>query len=370
MRNSREIKVGSIFLGGKNEVAVQSMCSSKTGDIKRTLSQIHQLQEKGAKIIRIAVDNKEDVKSLKEIRKETDANLSVDLQENYVLAKDVAPYVQKIRYNPGHLYHIEKEKSVKDKVKELVQIAGENDCAIRIGVNFGSLDPSLRKNGENSGDIAIKSASEHVEIMESLGFKDYLVSLKSSDPYGVIKINEQFSKLYPFVPLHLGVTEAGMLPMGEIKSRVAMEYLLSKGIGDTLRVSLTVPFDEKYQEIAVGNQIIEDVKNGKFLPKDAYKTTGLNIISCPSCSRVQTDKLVDLAKSIKEATSFAKDESFTIAVMGCRVNGPGESDDADIGVWCAPNFVNLKVRGNLQGSFSYDEIVNIVVKELRNLINE
>ena len=368
MRSSREIKVGSIKLGGNNPVVVQSMCSSKTGDIQKTLSQIKALQEHGAGIIRLAVDNKEDVKSLKEIRKETDANISIDLQENYLLAKDVAPYVQKIRYNPGHLYHIEKEKSVKDKVKELVDIAGENDVAIRIGVNFGSLDPNLRKANENSGDVAIKSASEHVEIMESLGFKDYLVSLKSSDPYGVIKINEEFNKLYPFVPLHLGVTEAGMLPMGEIKSRVAMEYLLSRNIGDTIRVSLTVPFLEKYKEVTVGYQIIEDVKNGKFQPKDAYKTTGLNIISCPSCSRVQTDKLVDLAKQVKEATSFAKDKNLTIAVMGCRVNGPGESDDADIGIWCAPNFVNLKVRGELQGSFGYDEVVGVVVEKLNSLI--
>lgn len=368
MRITREVRVGSALLGGENPVVVQSMCSSKTQDIKKTLSQINKLQEVGAGIIRLAVDNKEDVECLKEIRKETNANLSIDLQENYLLAKEVVPYVQKIRYNPGHLYHIEREKSISDKVKELVDVAGSYNCAIRIGVNFGSLDPEMLKSNENSGDAAIKSASEHVEIMEKLGFKNYLVSLKSSDPYGVIKINEEFSKLYPFVPLHLGVTEAGMLPMGEIKSRVAMEYLLSRNIGDTLRVSLTVPFDDKYKEVEIGKQIIDDVKNSKFLPEGAYNIKGLNIISCPSCSRVQTDRLVELAGKVREATLFAKDENLTIAVMGCRVNGPGESDDADIGMWCAPNFVNLKVRGVLQGSYSYEEVVDVMVKRLKELI--
>ncbi|MGI6681265.1 MAG: (E)-4-hydroxy-3-methylbut-2-enyl-diphosphate synthase [Bdellovibrionota bacterium] len=368
MRKTREIKVGDILLGGKNPVVVQTMCSSKTKDIKRTLEQIKTLKDAGAQIIRLAVDNKEDVRSLKEIRKETDVNLSVDLQENYLLAKDLAPFVQKIRYNPGHLYHIEKEKIVEDKVKELVQIAGENDCALRIGVNFGSLDPGLSKGVKDSGAIAIKSASEHVEYMEKLRFKNYVVSLKSSDPYGVIKINEEFSSLYPFVPLHLGVTEAGMLPLGEIKSRVAMEHLLSKGIGDTIRVSLTVPFLEKYREVEIGKQIIKDVANKKFLPKDAYNAKGLNIISCPSCSRVQTDKFIELAEKIKEATVFAKDKNLTVAVMGCRVNGPGESDDADIGMWCAPNFVNLKVKGELIGSYSYDEIVDVAVKKIKEAI--
>ncbi len=365
MRKTREIKIGNLLVGGENPIVVQSMCSSKTQDISRTLSQIKMLEDSGVGIIRLAADNKEDVDALREIRKETNANISVDLQENYLLARDLAPFVQKIRYNPGHLYHIEKEKTIEEKVKFLVDIAGENDCAIRIGVNFGSLDPSLKKDKEDSGDIAINSAGSHVEMMEKLGFKDYLVSLKSSNPYGVIKINEKFANLYPFVPLHLGVTEAGMLPMGEIKSRVAMERLISEEIGDTIRVSLTVPFEEKYKEVEVGKQILDDIKNGKFLPKDAYNTKGLNIISCPSCSRVQTDKFIDLASRIKEATAFAKDKDFTIAVMGCRVNGPGESDDADIGIWCAPNFVNLKVKGVFEGTYGYDEIVDIVVEKIK-----
>lgn len=365
MRKSREIKIGSLLLGGENPIVVQSMCSSKTQDITRTLSQIKMLEKSGAGIIRLAVDSKEDVEALREIRKETKANISVDLQENYLLAKDLTPFVQKIRYNPGHLYHIEKEKSIEDKVKFLVDVAGENQCAIRIGVNFGSLDPSLKNDKENSGDVAVSSAGAHVELMEKLGFKNYLVSLKSSDPYGVIKINEKFASLFPFVPIHLGVTEAGMLPMGEIKSRVAMERLISEGIGDTIRVSLTVPFEEKYKEVEVGDQILLDIKNGKFLPEGAYTAKGLNIISCPSCSRVQTDKFINLARKIKEATTFAKDKDFTIAVMGCRVNGPGESDDADIGIWCAPNVVNLKIKGVFQGTYSYEEIVDVVVQKIK-----
>ncbi|MCB0338873.1 MAG: (E)-4-hydroxy-3-methylbut-2-enyl-diphosphate synthase [Bdellovibrionales bacterium] len=367
-RKTRRVKVGSVEIGGGSRIAVQSMCATKTQDIQATLKQVRLLEEHGADLIRIAVDSKRDVEALAEIRKETSANLVVDLQENYRLAESVAPFVQKIRYNPGHLHHHEKKVSIRDKVKFLVEIAGAHDCAIRIGVNFGSLDPELGEPGVDSRTVAIESASAHVSLMEELGFKRYVVSLKSSDPLSVVSVNKEFASKLPFVPIHLGVTEAGMLPMGEIKTRVAFEQLLAAGIGDTVRVSLTLPFDQKFQEILIAKRIVDDVANGRFRSVPEDLPAGLNIISCPSCSRVENEAFVELAQQVKEISAYAQDYDITIAVMGCRVNGPGETDHADLGLWCAPNHVNLKRRDTLLGKFSYTEILERVKSELDALI--
>ena len=179
VRHSRLVKIGNKTIGGTSPIALQSMCATKTTDIPATISQIHLLEKAGADLIRIAVDSKKDVEALREIRKETTANLVIDLQENYRLASAVAPYVQKFRYNPGHLHHHQREVSVRDKVKFLVEVAGTHNCAMRIGVNFGSLDPALKKVKENPRAVALKSAYEHCDLVESLGFKYFVVSLKS-----------------------------------------------------------------------------------------------------------------------------------------------------------------------------------------------
>lgn len=346
------------------------MCATKTQDIEETLQQIRLLQEKGADIIRIAIDSKRDVEALKSIRKETSARLVVDLQENYRLAALVAPLVQKIRYNPGHLHHHEKEVPVLDKVKFIVDNAGAHGCAVRIGINFGSLDPALREAGEEPMDAALSSADAHIGYMNELKFENFVVSLKSSDPNDVIDINRSFAKRFELVPLHLGVTEAGMLPMGEIKTRVAFENLLAEGIGDTVRVSLTLPHHRKFEEVEVGKRIVADVYAGRFRSVPRFIQEGLNIISCPSCSRVENGAFVELAEKVREMSKFAAAENITIAVMGCRVNGPGETDDADLGLWCAPNHVNFKKKGELVGSFSYDEILNRLRAELEELIRQ
>lgn len=369
-RKSREVKIGSIYIGGERPIALQSMCATKTTDIKATLKQINLLENAGADVIRIAVDSKKEVEALIEIRKETNANLVVDLQENYRLAKEVAPYVQKFRYNPGHLHHHQKSVPVSEKVKFLVDVANEYDCAIRVGVNFGSLDPELKKQGEDSIDVALTSAYHHCELIESLNFDRYVVSLKSSDPMSVIKINKEFNNKMPEIPLHLGVTEAGLLPDGAIKTRVAFEQLLVLGIGDTVRVSLTLPDEEKDKEIIVAREIIEDINNGRFrsVPEDLGK--GLNVISCPSCSRVENQKFVKLAQEVKKVTEYAKLEKLTIAVMGCRVNGPGETDEADLGLWCGPNYVNLKKGEELLGQFAYDEVIGVLLQQVNQLIKD
>ena len=368
-RKTRSVRVGDLIIGSDSHISTQSMCATKTQDVEATLRQIHLLQQHGADIIRIAIDSKRDVEALAEIRKQTTARLVVDLQESYKLAKLVAPYVQKIRYNPGHLYHHEKNVPVQEKVKYIVDVAREHDLALRIGVNFGSLDPALADKEGDPIEAALHSAREHIGYLEDLGFENYVLSLKSSDPNDVMDINLRAAEMFAGVPLHLGVTEAGMLPMGEVKTRIAFENLLVKGIGDTLRVSLTLPHAEKFKEIEVAKAIIADVHAGRFRSVPRFEQEGLNIISCPSCSRVENEAFVELAQKVREMTQEFSDRKLTIAVMGCRVNGPGETDDADLGLWCAPSHVNLKRKGELVGQFSYDEIVPRLKQEIGLLSN-
>lgn len=367
-KSTRAVQIGDLTIGAGRAIAVQSMCATKTQNIPATLAQVRLLVEHGADIIRIAVDSKKDVEALAEIRKQTSARLVVDLQESYKLAEIVAPHVDKIRYNPGHLHHHEKSVPVFEKVKFVVNQAKKYNCALRLGINFGSLDPNQSEAAQDPMTAALASADQHLSYLDDLKFERFVVSLKSSDPNAVIAINKKFSDRYPQIPLHLGVTESGMLPMGEIKTRVAFENLLALGIGDTLRVSLTLPYAEKYKEIEVGKQIIADVYAGKFRSVPKFEKKGLNLISCPSCSRVENEAFIQLAEKVRELSAFAKDKDITIAVMGCRVNGPGETDDADLGLWCAPNHVNFKRKGELLGAFSYDEILSKVQVELENLI--
>ena len=368
---TRAVRIGTISIGDGHPVAVQSMCATKTQDIDATVAQAEQLRRAGASVVRIAVDSQKDADAVKAIREGTEANLSIDLQENYRLAEQVAPYVDKIRYNPGHLYHHEKSKPVRDKVRYLVGVAREHDCAMRVGVNCGSIDPARADEfREDSVGAMVASAIEHAALLDELDFTRYCVSLKDSDPVNVIEGNRRFAAERPDVPLHLGVTEAGLPPDGVIKTRIAFEQLLTEGIGDTIRVSLTLPNPRKHEEVEAGHQILDDIASGRFrsVPKNLSKE--LNIISCPSCSRVENERFVELAEQVQEMTDYARDHALTIAVMGCRVNGPGETDDADLGLWCAPQFVNLKKGEAHIGAFSYDEILPKLKEELDRLIEE
>ena len=366
---TRPVKIGTVTIGGGHAIALQSMCATKTTDIAATVAQANELAAAGADVVRIAVDTRADVKALAEIRAQTKANLAVDLQEHYRLAAEVAPLVEKIRYNPGHLFHHERRRSWQDKVRFLVDIAGAHDCAIRVGVNCGSIDPAKRQKYGRRDAIGpmLESALEHCELLDRLGFTRYCVSLKDSDPAQVVEVNRQFAARRPDVPLHLGVTEAGMPPEGIVKTRTALEQLLTQGIGDTIRVSLTVPAARKREEIEAGRQILADIAAGRLHGTPAGGR-GLDIISCPGCSRVENTAFVELAWQVRQATRYAAQYPITIAVMGCRVNGPGETDDADLGLWCGPNFVNLKRAGTPLGAFSYEEIIPRLREELDALI--
>jgi (E)-4-hydroxy-3-methylbut-2-enyl-diphosphate synthase len=369
-RKTRAVRIGSIEIGAGRPIAVQSMTATKTTDIDATTRQINDLVESGADVVRVAVDSRKDAEALAEISRQTKANLSVDLQENYRLAELVAPFVAKLRYNPGHLYHHERSKPWQEKVRYIAGVAAENDCALRVGVNCGSVDPDKKEGFDPTDSISpmLSSALDHCEFLDRIGFTRYCVSLKDSDPAKVIDVNRRFAESRPDVPLHLGVTEAGMPPDGIIKTRIAFEQLISRGIGDTIRVSLTVPNNRKGEEIVAGRKILEDIAAGRVRTVVDFGRKSLNIISCPSCSRVENEAFVDLAAQVKDLTTYAKEYALTIAVMGCRVNGPGETDDADLGLWCAPNFVNLKRGGIELGAFRYDEILPRLKQELDALI--
>lgn len=370
-RKTRTIHVRRLAIGGDAPIAVQSMAATRTRDVDATVRQVELLEAAGADLVRIAVDSAADVEALAEVRARTRALLSVDLQENYRLASVVAPLVDKIRYNPGHLHHHEKQRSIADKVAYLVDVAGSHGLALRIGVNAGSVAPEYKQRyPDDEVEALVRSAVEHCALVEARGFTDYVVSIKDSDPRLVIEANERFAAERPDVPLHLGVTEAGLPPDGVIKTRVAFEQLLARGLGDTIRVSLTLPFDDKGEEITVGRQILADVEAGRFRSVPPKFFEGLNIIACPSCSRVENERFIDLAHDVKAMTTYAAEHDVTIAVMGCRVNGPGETDDADLGLWCGPNFVNLKRGPEELGAFTYDEILGELKTRLDELIAE
>jgi len=367
---TRPVHIGGVTIGDGHRIAVQSMTATKTQNVDATVAQINALHAAGADVVRVAVDSRKDAEALAEIRKQTAANLSVDLQENYRLAEVVSPHVDKIRYNPGHLYHHEREKPWQEKVQYIAQIARDNDCAVRVGVNCGSVDPAKKEKFHPTDPISpmLESALDHCTLLDDLGFHRYCVSLKDSDPENVIAVNQRFSDERPDVPLHLGVTEAGMPPDGVIKTRIAFEQLISQGIGDTVRVSLTVSNDRKHEEIEAGRQILDDIANGRVRTFVDFGLDTLNIISCPSCSRVENEAFIELAEQVKEMTAYAKEHALTIAVMGCRVNGPGETDDADLGLWCGPTTVNLKRGEESLGAYSYDEILGRLKEELDALI--
>jgi len=365
---TRSVRVGSVVLGDGNPIVVQSMCATHTQDVEATVSQAEDLERAGAGIVRVAVDNVKDAEALAEIRKRTRANLVVDLQENYRIVTKVAPHVDKVRYNPGHLYHVEKTKPVAEKVKFIADTAAEHGCALRIGVNCGSVDPAYQeKFAHDEVQAMVQCALDHAEILDRIGFTRYVVSLKDSNPTKVVEANSRFAAERPDVPLHLGVTEAGLPPDGVIKTRVAFEQLLSRGIGDTIRVSLTLPNNRKADEVTAGHGILDDMRNGRFRSVPVL-ASGLNIISCPSCSRVENEAFVELAEQVKELTQYAKQHDITIAVMGCRVNGPGETDNADLGLWCGARTVNLKKKAVTIGSYGYDQVLDKLREELDLLI--
>jgi len=366
-RKTRQIQVGNVRIGGDAPIAVQSMTTMYTRDVEATVAQIRRLEDVGCELVRVAVPEEIDAQALGAVKQQISIPLIADIHYNGKLAlMAIEQGVDGVRINPGNLQH------GREAFTAIVEAAKRAGIAMRIGVNAGSVDPEKLDKYPKNDSITpmVESALEHCAMLDDLGFDQYVVSLKDSDPNKVIDANIRFAEARPDVPLHLGVTEAGMPPDGIIKTRVAFEQLITRGIGDTIRVSLTLPFARKGDEVTVGRQILDDIASGRFRSVPRFEQHGLNIISCPSCSRVENEAFIDLAQNVKEMTEYAKEHDITIAVMGCRVNGPGETDDADLGMWCAPSFVNLKRGEHTLGQFTYDEILGRLRSELDRLIEE
>ncbi len=308
---TRQIKVGNLLLGGNNKVYIQSMTNTKTKDIESTIKQINELERAGCEIIRVACLDIEDAKSIKEIKKGINIPIVADIHFDYKIALEaIKAGVDKVRINPGNIGSI-------DKIKKVVDACKEKNIPIRIGVNSGSLEKDLLVNGHVTAKGLVESARRHVKILEDLDFYNICISIKASDLDLCIKSYIEASKTFPY-PLHLGITESGTEFSGTIKSSIGLGYLLRRGIGNTIRVSLST---DPIEEIKVAKEILKDTKLIKNIP---------TLVSCPTCGRTQID-LIPLANRIEKFLNNIH-SNIKVAVMGCAVNGPGEAKDADIGI--------------------------------------
>ena len=349
-RDTRKVMVGNVQIGGQNKVVIQSMCNTKTKDVDATVKQILDLEKVGCEIIRVACLDMEDAKAIKSIKEKIHIPIVADIHFDYKIALEaIESGVDKVRINPGNIGSEEKVKAVVDKCKE-------KHIPIRIGVNAGSLEKDLlEKYGKPTAEAMVESARRHVEILEKLNFKDYLISLKASNLDLCIKSYELASKEFD-CPLHLGITEAGTEFSGTIKSSIGLGVMLREGIGDTVRVSLS---DDPVKEIKVAKEILKDC--------NLYKKTP-TLIACPTCGRTQID-LIPIAKEVEEFLQTIESD-ITVAVMGCVVNGPGEAREADIGIAGGINEGMLFKKGKTIRKVPQEKIVETLKEEILKMVNE
>lgn len=306
-----QFKIKDLVIGGNNKVYIQSMCNTKTKDVKSTVKQILELEDAGCEIIRVACLDIEDAKAIKEIKKNIHIPIVADIHFDYKIALEaINSGVDKIRINPGNI-------GKEENIKKVVDACKKNNIPIRIGVNSGSLEKDLLVNGKVTAKGLVESARRHVEILEKLDFYDICISIKASDLDLCIKAYEEAARTFKY-PLHVGITEAGTSFSGTIKSSIGIGYLLRKGIGNTIRVSLS---SNPIEEVRVAKEILKDCKLLDNVPV---------LVSCPTCGRTQID-LIPLAEKIEKFLDTI-DSNIKVAVMGCAVNGPGEAKDADIGI--------------------------------------
>lgn len=310
-RKSKQIVIGDIKIGGDAQVSVQSMCNTDTRDIKATLNQINELTDAGCELIRLAVLNKDAASAIKDIIKHSKIPLIADIHFDYRLAIEcINNGIDALRLNPGNIGKLE-------NIKKVVSLAKQQKIPIRIGINAGSLEKEFESQEITLAEKMVNSALKHIKILEDLDFDLIKVSLKSSDVLTTIEAYKLIAEKIVY-PLHLGVTEAGTLKSGLVKSSVGLGSLLSQGIGDTIRVSLT---ENPVEEVFAGFEILKSL---------CLRQKGVNFVSCPTCGRCQID-LINLAKKVEEKFKNF-DKSITIATMGCAVNGPGEAKHADFGI--------------------------------------
>jgi (E)-4-hydroxy-3-methylbut-2-enyl-diphosphate synthase len=346
-RKTKKIRIGNIYIGGDSPISVQSMTNTDTRDISATVEQIKRLEEAGCDIVRIAVPDREAAEAVKAIKRSINVPLVADIHFDYRLAiLSIENGADKIRINPGNI-------GGKDRVKSVVEAAKRYQVPIRIGVNSGSVEKQiLEKYNGVTADGMVESALNHARMLEEYDFDQIIFSIKASSVPLTIAAYRLLSKMTEY-PLHIGVTEAGTLSKGTIKSSVGLGCLLAEGIGDTLRVSLT---GDPVEEIVVGTEILRTL---------GLKGSGIDIISCPTCGRTQID-LVDIANQIEEKLRHIN-KNIKVAIMGCAVNGPGEAREADIGIAGGRGEALLFKKGRIIRKIPEDKIVEELIKEIEKL---
>lgn len=342
--------VGDVAVGGGAPIVVQSMTKTDTRDKKATISQIRRLEKAGCEIVRLAIPDKESVETLKEIKKHTSIPVVADIHFEYRLAiASLEKGVDGLRINPGNI-------GSKEKVKEVVRAAKVNAVPIRIGVNSGSLEKALlRKYGEAAPEAMVESALKQVKILEDMDFNLIKISLKASDVMRTIEASRLLAQKVDY-PFHAGITESGSLVPGSVKSSVGLALLLSEGLADTIRVSLTAPPEE---EVRVGFLILSSL---------GLRSRGPNIISCPICGRSEVD-LMKIVTEVEKCISSMK-KNLDIAVMGCMVNGPGEAKEVDIGLACGRGVGVVFKKGKLFKRLREEKIIPEFVREIKKLAGE
>lgn len=339
--------IGNVEIGGDAPISVQSMCNTDTRNVSATVAQIHKLTDAGCEIIRVAIPDREAANAVGKIKKQIKIPLIADIHFDYRLAEEsVKNGADALRLNPGNIGN-------KEHIKKVVKAAKERGIPIRIGVNAGSLEKGIDSTHKNLHKSLVKSAMKHVKILENLDFNLIKISLKSCDVPVMIKAYESIAKKVDY-PLHLGVTEAGILKSGLIKSSVGIGILLNKGIGDTIRVSLT---EDSAEEVFAGLEILKALN---------LRKEGLNLISCPTCGRCEV-KLIELAKMAEEKFRHIK-KPLTVAIMGCHVNGPGEAKSADIGIACAKKDAYVFKKGVKIKKILFKDALKVLEEEIALLI--
>tara|TARA_B100000242_G_C43005126_1_gene467047 strand:- start:199 stop:1290 length:1092 start_codon:yes stop_codon:yes gene_type:complete len=350
-KKTKEIKVGKISVGGNSFISVQSMTNTLTTDVKATINQINALEEAGADIVRVSCPDENSTKALKNISKEVNVPLVADIHFHYKRAIEAAENgASCLRINPGNI-------GSNDRVLEVVKAAKDNNCSIRVGVNAGSLDKNLlEKYKEPCPDSLVESAMQNIKLLEDNDFFNFKISVKSSDIFLTVKAYKKLSELCNY-PLHLGVTEAGGLLTGSIKSSIGIGQLLMEGIGDTIRVSLS---SDPVNEVKAGYEILKSL---------GIRSRGVNIISCPSCAR-QAFPVIETVKKLEEKLSHIK-KPINLSIIGCVVNGPGEAAQTEIGLTGGGQNSNLLyLSGIPHTKVANSKIIEEVVKLVEEKVKE
>lgn len=343
---TKEVTIGNLHLGGNNPIVIQSMCNTDTRDIEKTVKQIYELEREGCELVRVAVLDMEAAQAIQQIKKQIHIPLVADIHFDYKLALEVMKNgIDKVRINPGNI-------GTEERIKQVVEMAKEKKIPIRIGVNSGSLEKYLieKYHGVTPQGL-VESALNHVKILEKYHFEDIVVSIKASNVPFSLEAYSLLSKSIPY-PIHVGITEAGTVWSGSIKSAVGIGTILSKGIGDTIRVSLT---GNPVEEIKVAKEILKSLDLRKF---------GVEFISCPTCGRTQID-LIAIANEVEEKCRKLN-KNIKVAVMGCVVNGPGEAREADIGIAGGKGEGLLFKKGEIIRKVPENQLIDELMKEIEN----